>query len=90
VPFGDQAIFVRKDYFDRIGRFRDMPLMEDVELMRRIRRLGGSIRVIPEKVRTSPRRYEREGVLFATIRNITLQLLYALGVSPERLARWYR
>jgi hypothetical protein len=46
--------------------------------------------IIPEKVRTSPRRYEREGVLFATIRNLSLQTLHALGVSPERLARWYR
>jgi hypothetical protein len=67
-----------------------MPLMEDVDLMKRIRRRGDRVRIIPEKVKTSPRRYEREGVLFCTLRNWTLQFLYALGVSPERLATWYR
>jgi rSAM/selenodomain-associated transferase 2 len=90
VPFGDQAIFIRKDYFDRIGGYRDIPLMEDVELMKRIRKRGDRIRIIPVKVRTSPRRYEREGVLYGTFRNWLLQILYALGVSPERLAKWYR
>jgi hypothetical protein len=90
VPFGDQAIFIRKAYFHRIGGFRNIPIMEDVELMTRIRKQGGRVRIIPEKVRTSPRRYEREGILYATIRNLSLQMLYALGVSPERLAKWYR
>ncbi len=90
VPFGDQAIFIRKDYFDRIGGFREIPLMEDVELMKRIRKEGGRIRIIPVKVRTSPRRYDREGIIYGMIRNLLLQILYGLGVSPERLAKWYR
>ncbi len=90
IPFGDQAIFIRKEYVDRIGGYRDMPLMEDVELMKRIRKQGDRIRIIPAKVRTSPRRYDREGILYCTFRNWLLQILYALGIAPERLAKWYR
>jgi rSAM/selenodomain-associated transferase 2 len=90
VPFGDQALFFRKSYFELIGGFDDIPLMEDVELMRRIRRRKDRICIIPEKVITSPRRWEREGIFYCTLRNWLLQALYAGGVSPERLARWYR
>jgi len=90
VPFGDQAIFIRRAFFDQLGGYREMPLMEDVDLMKRIRRRGDRIRIIPDKVLTSQRRYEKEGVLYCTLRNWTLQFLYSLGVSPERLAAWYR
>ncbi len=90
VPFGDQAIFIRRGYFQELGGYRNIPIMEDVELMKRIRKRGDSIALIPEKVLTSPRRYAAEGILYCTFRNWTLQILYRLGVSPERLARWYR
>jgi len=90
IPFGDQAIFVRRDYFERIGGYRDIPIMEDVDLMRRIRQRGDTICVIPAKVMTSARRWEKEGVLYTTLRNWMLQLLYFVGVSPQRLARFYR
>jgi len=88
-PFGDQAIFIRRDYFEMLGNYREIPLMEDIDLMKRIRKEGGRIAIIPSKVLTSPRRYEQEGVLYCTFRNWLLQLLYLLGVSPERLAKWY-
>lgn len=90
IPFGDQAIFVRRQYFERIGGYREFPVMEDVELMRRIRGRGGALCIIPDKVLTSARRWERDGVLFTTFRNWMLQLLYILGVPPERLARFYQ
>ena len=90
IPFGDQAIFVRKAYFEKVGGYAEIPLMEDVELMRRIRKRGDRICIIPEKVLTSPRRYEQEGILYCTFRNWALQLCYQAGVSPERLAKWYR
>jgi rSAM/selenodomain-associated transferase 2 len=90
VPFGDQGIFIRKTYFEQIGGYREIPIMEDVELMRRIRKRGEAICIITEKVMTSPRRWEKEGVLYATFRNWALQLLYVFGMPPERLARWYR
>ncbi len=90
IPFGDQAIFIRRDYFCRIGGYRTIALMEDVELMRRIKKRGDRICIIPEKVTTSARRWEREGILFCTIRNWALQIAYLLGVSPDRLKRWYQ
>jgi rSAM/selenodomain-associated transferase 2 len=89
VPFGDQAIFVRRDYFQKIGGYRDIPLMEDVELMTRIRKRGDRIALVADKVLTSARRWEREGILFSTLRNWALQILYVFGVPPERLAKWY-
>jgi rSAM/selenodomain-associated transferase 2 len=90
VPFGDQALFLRRDYFERIGGYGDIPIMEDVELMRRIRGRGDLVCLIPDKVMTSPRRWEKDGVVFGTLRNWMLQALYCCGVSPERLARFYR
>ena len=90
VPFGDQAIFVRKNYFNSIGGYKNIPLMEDVELMRRIRKRGDKICIISDKVMTSARRWEREGILHCTLRNCALQLSYALGVPPERLVKYYK
>jgi rSAM/selenodomain-associated transferase 2 len=89
-PFGDQAIFIRKDYFDFIGGYQKIPLMEDVEIMRRIKKRGDKIFIIRQKVSTSPRRWEREGILFCTVRNWFLQTLYFLGISPKRLKKFYR
>lgn len=90
VPFGDQAIFIRKDFFNTIGRYRLIPLMEDVDLMRRVKGCSRRIAIVPRKVSTSARRWEKEGILFCTIRNFALQLLFLFGVRPERLARWYK
>lgn len=89
-PYGDQAIFVRKDYFSRMGMYAPIPIMEDVELMRRIRRQGDPITILKTPVYTSARRWEKEGVLRGTLRNWVLRLLYHLGVRPETLARAYR
>jgi rSAM/selenodomain-associated transferase 2 len=89
IPYGDQAIFIRRDYFHRIGGYREMSLMEDVDLMRRIKREGRAISIIPEKLRTSGRRWNREGVVRCTLRNWTIMLLYLIGVSPQKLARRY-
>jgi len=89
-PYGDQAIFIRKEYFDSIGGFKEMPLMEDVELMRRIKKAGRKIYIIPDKVKTSPRRWEKEGVIYCTLRNWTLMTLYSLGIPAEKLSKFYR
>jgi hypothetical protein len=64
--------------------------MEDVALMRQIKKAGGRIHMIPKCVSTSPRRWEKEGVLYTTLRNWTLFVSYSLGVSPETLARYYQ
>jgi rSAM/selenodomain-associated transferase 2 len=90
VPYGDQAIFLRKKYFLKIGGFSEMPLMEDVDIMRRIRKRNDKIAILPIKVQTSPRRWEKEGALFGTLRNWLLLSLFLLGVPPDRLARFYK
>jgi rSAM/selenodomain-associated transferase 2 len=90
VPYGDQAIFVRKNYFEQIGGFREIPLMEDIEFMQRIKRHGAKIFILKDRVSTSDRRWQAEGVLYTTLRNQFLASMYYLGVSPERLARYYR
>jgi len=89
-PYGDQAIFIWRDYFRAIGGFKEIPLMEDVELMRRIKKARGKIHIVPEKARTSPRRWEKEGIVFCTLRNWALITLYSFGVQPEKLAKFYR
>lgn len=89
-PYGDQAIFIWRDYFHGIGGFKDIPLMEDVELMRRIKKAGGKTHIVPEKVMTSPRRWEKEGLVFCTLRNWALITLYSFGVRPEKLVKFYR
>jgi rSAM/selenodomain-associated transferase 2 len=90
IPYGDQAIFLKKEYFDLIGGFREIPLMEDIEFMQRVKKRGGRIRILKDRVMTSPRRWEKVGILYCTLRNWTISTLYYLGVSPELLNRFYR
>jgi len=89
IPYGDQAIFLRKDYFNAIGYYRDIPIMEDVELMVKIKRLGGKICIIKDPVRSSPRKWLQEGIFYTTFRNHIIRILYSLGVSPDRLVKLY-
>jgi rSAM/selenodomain-associated transferase 2 len=89
IATGDQAIFVRRDVFARLGGFAAIPLMEDVELSARLRR-SGRVAALRERVSTSARRWEEHGVLRTIVLMWWLRLAYALGASPERLARAYR
>jgi len=89
IPYGDQAIFLNREYFESIGQFAQIPIMEDVNLMRRIKKDGRKIHIFRDKVMTSARRWETEGPLYTTIRNRILLFLYYLGVSPKRLAQLY-
>ncbi|HEX8254662.1 MAG TPA: TIGR04283 family arsenosugar biosynthesis glycosyltransferase [Thermoanaerobaculia bacterium] len=88
-PWGDQAQFTRRDTFLSMGGFRDMPIMEDYELARRMKRVGRTV-ILPLAVRTSGRRFLQKGLLRTTLTNWTIVASYHAGVSPERLARWYR
>jgi rSAM/selenodomain-associated transferase 2 len=90
IPYGDQIIFIRRTDFHELGGFPDIPLMEDVAFMQKIKKSGGRIHLIPKRVGTSSRRWEKEGVLRTTLRNWILLVAYYLGVSPEKLARYYR
>ena len=90
IPFGDQAIFIRREYFAKIGGYKEIPIMEDAELMRRIRKSGDKIWIFYDRVSTSPRRWEEEGVIYCIFRNWALQALYLLGISPRKLAVFYK
>lgn len=86
--YGDQAIFVRRDIFFKSGGFKGLPLMEDVDLMKRLKR-EGKIILLDAAVSISPRHWEKYGIAPTTIRNWLFLLLYYLGVSPERLYQRY-
>ena len=90
IPYGDQAIFMRRIDFRDLGGFKNIPIMEDVEIMRRIKKRGGNICIIDRAVRTSSRRWEREGIIYTTLRNWLLLTLYLSGVKPEKLVRFYQ
>ncbi|MCC5642541.1 TIGR04283 family arsenosugar biosynthesis glycosyltransferase [Nostoc sp. CHAB 5824] len=89
MPYGDQAIFLTKEVFQQIGGFPELPIMEDFELMRRLKRIGRVV-IIPTPVVTSARRWLQKGVLKTTLLNQIVIIAYLLGVSPERIRRWYR
>lgn len=89
LPYGDQGIFVRREVFVELGGFPDFPLMEDVSFVRRLVRAGPVVEV-PLAIRTSARRWRRDGWFRRSTKNLALVGLYFLGVAPERLARWYR
>lgn len=85
---GDQAIFVKREVFAALGGYPDIPLMEDVELTRRLKRQG-RLACLRLRVTTSARRWEQEGVLRTILLMWSFRLLFFLGIGPERLHRWY-
>ena len=89
LPFGDQGFFLRRKTFDAAGGFPDQPIMEDYAFARTLRR-HGKIITVPQAAITSGRRWEKHGVLKVTLVNKLMILGYHLGVSPERLAAFYR
>ena len=88
LPYGDQAIFLPKRLFQEIGGFVNMPIMEDFNLIQRLKRRG-NIHLIPDKVITSSRRWQKLGIYRTTLTNQFIVLGYYFGVSPEMLAGWY-
>jgi rSAM/selenodomain-associated transferase 2 len=88
LPYGDQALFARREAYARCGGFPPWPLMEDVAFVRRLRRVG-TLAFPQRRAFTSPRRWERGGIARTTWSNLRLLSLYVLGRSPERLARDY-
>jgi hypothetical protein len=89
LPYGDQALALRRETFAALAGYREWPLLEDLELVRRARRLG-QVRLARRPVRVSARRWQRHGLLRTTLLNQLILAGYACGVSPARLARWYR
>jgi len=89
IATGDQALFIRRHVFEQLGGFADIPLMEDIEFSRRLKRTG-RMAALHQKVTTSFRRWERRGPLRTIILMWILRFLYWAGVNPMRLSRWYK
>ena len=89
MPYGDQGLFVKKELFDELGGFPDMPIMEDLEFVRQLRRRG-RVTTVPTPAVTSARRWLNRGIWRTTLLNNLIVLAYYLGVPPSRLAKWYK
>ncbi|MDZ7959413.1 MAG: TIGR04283 family arsenosugar biosynthesis glycosyltransferase [Aulosira sp. DedQUE10] len=89
MPYGDQGIFITKVVFEQIGYFPELPIMEDFELIRNLKRVG-KIAIISVPVITSARRWLKKGIFKTTLINQIIIMAYLLGVSPERIRSWYR
>lgn len=85
---GDQAIFVRRDIFERIGGYREIDLCEDLDLARRLKRLG-RVACLRSRVTTSARRWRNGGVIATVVRMWVIRIAFLMGVSPTRLSRLY-
>jgi len=88
IAFGDRALFVRKDTFEHLGGFAELPIFEDLDLVRRLQQHGGFV-FLRSAVETSPRRFNQNGRLRQQARNFSLWARYHLGSSPEALAHRY-
>ncbi len=87
LPYGDQGLLIRRELFRAVGGYADIEIMEDVDMIRRIRRRSIAIRTLPAALVTSGRRYGARGVLRTWLAHVLLISLYLLGVPPRRLAR---
>ena len=89
MPYGDQGFFLEAKRFHQTGGFPVLPIMEDFELMRRLR-AQGRILILPAAIRTSPRRWLNMGVGRTTLINQIIVAAYLAGVPPQKLVRFYR
>ena len=92
LPYGDQAIFIKRDVFKKIGGFREYPFLEDIDFVMRARKFG-RLRYIPLHVIASSRRLKKGYLLspiFVSLKNVVIALLFMVGVGPSRLARLYK
>ncbi len=87
--YGDHGIFLRRETYARIGGMPEQALFEDIEFSRKLKRYG-RVEMVPLPLTTSARRFRAGGVLRTYLKMATMHILYWLGVSAERLARWYQ
>jgi rSAM/selenodomain-associated transferase 2 len=88
LPYGDQGLLIPRAFYDSLGGFKPLPLMEDVDLIRRIGRKR--LRTLAVPAITSAARYRRGGYVLRPLRNLVCLMLYFLGVAPEKIERLYR
>lgn len=90
IPYGDQGIFMKKKVFKRIGGYAEIPLMEDIEISKRLKKIGRIIFMRPP-ITTSPRRWLKNGMVFTTLRDWAIALSYSfLDISPQTLKKYYK
>lgn len=89
-PYGDQAIFMTRDTYHRVGGFPQIPIMEDVAMTDRLKRAGFGLKLLHSRVLTSARRWKNSGYFLNFLKNTALFTLYRMGVSPWKLAGYYR
>ena len=87
LPYGDQGLLMSRDFYDRLGGFKAMAIMEDVDIARRIGR--ARLHMLDAEAVTSARRYRRDGWVRRPTRNLFLLALFYAGVKPKTLARFY-
>jgi len=87
MPYGDQAVFLRADTFHQIGGYPELPVMEDYEMIRKLRKLG-RVHMCQGAVTTSARRWLAQGIWRTTLMHQLMVMGYRLGVSPGRIAQW--
>ena len=90
LPYGDQAIFIKKDSFEQINGYEDLLLMEDVHLMQKLKMHNHKIKILDAKVITSARKWQNSGIIYTTVRNWILVSLYYCGIHPNKLAKFYK
>ncbi len=86
--FGDQAIIIRKEFYYKLGGFPDQPIFEDVELLRKARKITRVIK-LPAAVITSARRFNKQGIIKTQLKNVYYFALYFMGVKPDKLYKQY-
>ncbi len=89
MAYGDQAFFVKNSAFQQMNGFAELPICEDIDFFKRLRKLGPII-LLKEKAFTSPRRWMKEGIWFTTLRNIFIATLFEMGFPPRILTKWYQ
>lgn len=87
LPYGDQGLLISRRFYDRLGGFMPLPIMEDVDLVRRVGR--ANLRLLDTSIITSAHKYQRDGYWKRPLRNLGLVCLYWLGVPTAKLARYY-
>lgn len=86
-PYGDQGLFITREFFREIGGFKDIPLMEDLDIIKRIQRKN--FKILSEKILTSDRRYKKHGIIKTTLKNLYIRTLYSLDRDPKELYKIY-
>ena len=87
--YGDMGIFVRRETFEQIGGYQEIPLMEDMQFCKDLKK-EGKIVILPQRINTSARRWLEEGIYVNMVRNWLLQIAWKWGASPEFLSKFYR